>query len=72
MTRGMNENPVFDPLGAIFTGISGMAEMFDSLDSYPVLFSDTGDAVGLLSMGAMHVLFWKVMAKRENSGLSAW
>ena len=57
MTRGMNENPVFDPLGAIFTGISGMAEMFDSLDSYPVLFSDTGDAVGLLSMGAMHVLF---------------
>jgi hypothetical protein len=32
MTRGMKENPVFDPSGAIFTGISGMAEMFDSWD----------------------------------------
>jgi hypothetical protein len=57
MIRSMNENSVFDPPGAIFTGISGMAEMFDSWDSYPVLFSDTGDAVAILSRGALHVSF---------------
>jgi len=26
MTGSMNENPLFDPPGAIFTGISGMAD----------------------------------------------
>ena len=57
MTRGMNENPVSGPPGVIFTGISGMAEMFDSRDAYPVLFPDTGDIVGTLSWGAMHVPF---------------
>jgi hypothetical protein len=57
MIRGMNENPVFEPPGVIFTGISGMAEMFDSCDSYPVLFSDTGDAADILSRGALHVSF---------------
>jgi len=71
MTRCMNENPVFDPPGAIFTGISGMAELFDSRDSYPVLFSTTGNAVGTLSRGSMLVSFRIVMAKRENSWLSA-
>jgi len=71
MTRGMNEYPVFDPPAAIFTGISAMAIMFDSRDSCPVLFPDTGGAVGTLSCGSMHVPFRIVMAKRENSGLSA-
>jgi hypothetical protein len=71
ITRCMNEYPVFDPPGAIFTGISGMAEQFDSWDSYPVLFSNTGNTVGTLSRGAMFVSFRIVMAKRENSWLSA-
>ena len=71
MTRCMNENPVFDPPGAFFTGISGMAERFDSRDSYPVLFSTIGNAVGTLSRGSMLVSFRIVMAKRENSWLSA-
>ena len=55
--RSVNENPVFEPPGAIFTGISGIAEMFDSWDSYPVLFSDTGNAVDILSRGALPVPF---------------
>ena len=71
MTRGMNDNTFFDPSDAIFTGFSGMAKMFDSPDSYPVLFSDTGDTAGISVMGARQVSFCIVMAKRENSGLSA-
>jgi hypothetical protein len=57
MIRGMNENPVFEPPGAIFTGISGIAERFDSWDSYPALFSDTGNPVDILSRGALPVSF---------------
>ena len=57
MIKSMNENSVFEPPGAIFKGISGMAEMFDSWDSYPVLFTDTGDSVDILSRGALPVSF---------------
>lgn len=71
MTRGRKENPVFDSSGAIFTGISGMTEMFDSRDLYPELISDTVDGAGILPGKAMEVSFRIVMAKRENSGLSA-
>jgi len=70
-TSGMKENSVPDPPGAIFARISGIAEMFDSWGSYPVLCSDTGDTSGNLSRLAMHGSFSIVMAKRENSGLSA-
>jgi hypothetical protein len=44
---GMKENPVFDPSGVILWGISGNAEMFDSRESFPALFSDTADATGI-------------------------
>ena len=55
MTRGMNENTIFDPPGAIFAGISGVVEMSDSRDSIPVRFSDPDDTVSIFSRGAMHV-----------------
>ena len=71
MTTDKNENTVFDPPGAIFTGIFGMVEMFDSRDSNPVLFPDTGDTMSTLSGDSMDFSFCIVMAKRHNSGLSA-
>jgi hypothetical protein len=57
MTRSSKESPVFDPDGAIFTGISGIAEMFVSRDSYQVLFSDTVVAAGIIQGEAMRVPF---------------
>ena len=71
MTRGRKEKPVFDSSDAIFTGISGMAEMFDSRDLYAELISDTIDGAGIFPNEAISVSFRIVMAKRENSGLSA-
>jgi hypothetical protein len=57
MIRSVNENPVFEPPGAIFKGISGMAEMFDAWDSIPALFPEAGNPVDIVSRGALPVSF---------------
>jgi len=71
LTRDRNTYPLFDTIGSVFSGISGIAELFDSRKTYGALFSATGDSAGILARGARSVSFCRVMAKREKSWLSA-
>lgn len=71
MTDVMNDHPVSDLKEVPGNGVSVMAGIRD----FPVLstgslFSE-GTGMNELSCGAMQVPFWIVMAKNENSGMSA-
>jgi hypothetical protein len=71
LTRDRNTYPLSDSGGSVFSGISGIAELFDSRKTYGALISAPGDRAGILSRGARSVSLCRVMAKREKSRLSA-
>jgi len=71
MTNVMNENPLFDATGVGARGVSGSTIAPVFLDSYSGRFSEADSTKIEPSCDSMDVSFRMVMAKRENSGLSA-
>jgi len=71
MTNVVDENPLFDAIGVGARGVSGLTVSTVFLDLYSGRFSDADSTRIEPSCDAMDVSFRIVMAKRENSGLSA-